>query len=667
MAQKRNILVYLANLSHVRSGILATESIPLNIGYLATFLKDTLPFKVDCQLFCEPEKLEKAFEKETPHILAVSNYIWNSNLNYLYASYYKQAYPEMMTLMGGPNFPGKAELKQQWLKAHPDIDFYALKEGEQTLAFLVDRFVTNGFGTDEIQESNIPGCCFMNHEELIDGGNGKRIEDFASLSSPYLTGMLDEFIEQGLVPVLQSNRGCPFKCAYCHSGDDYGRHIRPVPWQTVCDEIEYIAKKTTASSVHIADDNFGILEQDITIADKLIACRRRYGWPKMVLVSTSKTAPERVGKCLKRLGKSVYISASVQSMNENTLAEIKRKNLSFETYLSIINDLKRDDVHSLCELIIPMPKETVSSHLSALEKALRGGIDWIDQYTCMLLPNTDLAEDEYFDRFDMKRKCRIIPRDFGLYLDNRPVFEVEEVCVGTNSMSFLEYVDMRGFFFVVGCCYNLGAFQYYVRYFKKAEISLFDWLLAMQNLLKNDGSFAGDIYSDFMRETKDELFPSKEAIYSYFNMEKGFDELLGDRRGANLIMKYQAKSMLNLKAFIKVANHAALKLAVNCEPIVFEEIGDFELGLNGDLFGSETPIEMEFSIDLPAWNDSKSVSHSDFDSGPVSITFYHTDEQRKLIVNQQNQYGSSDDARGKILTRISPHQLQRNWRYSHDL
>ena len=39
-------LIYLANLTHYRDGIASTEAIPLNIGYLATYLRANLGHEV---------------------------------------------------------------------------------------------------------------------------------------------------------------------------------------------------------------------------------------------------------------------------------------------------------------------------------------------------------------------------------------------------------------------------------------------------------------------------------------------------------------------------------------------------------------------------------------------------------------------------------------------
>ena len=48
-----------------------------------------------------------------------------------------------------------------------------------------------------------------------------RIKDLDEIPSPYLNGMLDKFFDGKLTPFIETNRGCPFTCSFCHTGNDY--------------------------------------------------------------------------------------------------------------------------------------------------------------------------------------------------------------------------------------------------------------------------------------------------------------------------------------------------------------------------------------------------------------------------------------------------------------
>ena len=59
--------------------------------------------------------------------------------------------------------------------------------------------------------------CYLYEEKLI-GGPIERINNINIIPSPYLNGVMDEFFNYPLVPMLETNRGCPFSCAFCADG-----------------------------------------------------------------------------------------------------------------------------------------------------------------------------------------------------------------------------------------------------------------------------------------------------------------------------------------------------------------------------------------------------------------------------------------------------------------
>ena len=57
----------------------------------------------------------------------------------------------------------------------------------------------------------------------------ERIDDLASMPSPYLDGLFDELIkdcEYNLEGTIETTRGCPYSCTYCEIGTSYYQKIR---------------------------------------------------------------------------------------------------------------------------------------------------------------------------------------------------------------------------------------------------------------------------------------------------------------------------------------------------------------------------------------------------------------------------------------------------------
>ena len=126
--------IYLANLTHVNDGHYSSDYIPLNIGYLSAFTKTNLNVNnLDIKLFNLPDDLEKAMAEKTPDILATSSYGWSFQLNYFFLAHYKSKIPSIVTIMGGPNYPGT--LKEQEILEINDI----LDDNHKTIRALMKR------------------------------------------------------------------------------------------------------------------------------------------------------------------------------------------------------------------------------------------------------------------------------------------------------------------------------------------------------------------------------------------------------------------------------------------------------------------------------------------------------------------------------------------------
>ena len=54
----------------------------------------------------------------------------------------------------------------------------------------------------------------------------ERIMDLSQIPSPYLSNRLDEFLDGKLLPITQTNRGCPFTCTFCTEGQGYWTKVK---------------------------------------------------------------------------------------------------------------------------------------------------------------------------------------------------------------------------------------------------------------------------------------------------------------------------------------------------------------------------------------------------------------------------------------------------------
>ena len=89
--------------------------------------------------------------------------------------------------------------------------------------------------------------------------------------------MLAKFFDGKLTPFIETNRGCPFKCSFCHTGADYFHKLNKFSQDRVKAEIEYVGKKAGAlgiTNLHLADV-IGMYPQDNITCEMLLESKRK--------------------------------------------------------------------------------------------------------------------------------------------------------------------------------------------------------------------------------------------------------------------------------------------------------------------------------------------------------------------------------------------------------
>ena len=125
--------------------ILVSDTIPINIGFVGSYLKKQFGDKVEIVLFKYPKDVIEEIKKNPPDIIALSNYSWNSNLSEFVASIAKKFNPEVVTVQGGTNFPHESFLQKEFLIDRPSTDIYCLLEGERSCSNVVKRVIEKNF------------------------------------------------------------------------------------------------------------------------------------------------------------------------------------------------------------------------------------------------------------------------------------------------------------------------------------------------------------------------------------------------------------------------------------------------------------------------------------------------------------------------------------------
>ena len=202
----------------------------------------------------------------------MSNYPWNFNLGLTFFNLIKKISPKTVTVMGGPNIPLNDEDRQRFILKNPLIDFYVYLEGEEAFSNLVERMLAFRGNLEKMKLNPIDGIVHrIDDKNLVKGLWLKRRTNLDEIPSPYLGGFMDKFFDGKLSPMLETNRGCPFTCTYCHEGHSLITKVNYFSTERVFAELDYIGDRAPKSVSHLmfCDPNFGMYERDLSICEHI--------------------------------------------------------------------------------------------------------------------------------------------------------------------------------------------------------------------------------------------------------------------------------------------------------------------------------------------------------------------------------------------------------------
>jgi radical SAM superfamily enzyme YgiQ (UPF0313 family) len=668
----RRLKIYLADLTHTGVGI-ATEIMPLNVGLVASYARRRFEGAVEIEVFKYPEDLRDAIVLDPPDVLGCSNYTWNANLSYHFVRQARALKPDLVTVFGGTNYPFDPVNQRRFLEARPDLDLHTFYEGELAFANVVERLLGANNRSAALCEP-IPGCQSIDGVtgRFLNGGSLPRLKALDEIPSPYVSGILDRFFDGRLTPILETARGCPFSCNFCNAGDAYFNKMNLFSEEYIREEWEYVARRAAAFAGHmiLCDNNFGMIPRDARIAELMCELKERYGWPRSVTAWTGKNSKERVIEVTRRLGDTLSVSMSVQSLDAAVLRNIKRDNIKLDHYRAIARDLSAQGRPQHAELIVPLPDETWSSHVAALRDLLDSAVANVVTHTLQMLHGTPYKDDEsYVAKHGFVLRHRIVPRDFGIY-DGEHVFDTEEVAIGTKTFSPEEYLESRKLLLVIDLCYNGELFGALKRYIVSRGVRCSDWIWAIYRAQDAFVRAAWKIFDDFTRETQDELWESERALVEFYFRPENYARLLSGEAGGNILWKHKVRMIAEAadswidsvftvtRALLGATAEARQEAELDAlRRFIGASVRDaFRLSAPG------TPLVEELSIDVGAWlGDGAARPLEDYRrTPPVRIAFRFDAEQQELRCDAASRYGDNLHGWVKLVQRLgSTHRLMR--------
>ena len=676
MERTKPLKIYLGDLTYT-TVTLATEAFPLNVGFIASYCKKLFGDAVEITLFKYIEDIDKAVNESPPDILGLSNYCWSHNVSSEIFKMCKKSNPNVVTVWGGPNFPIDFPSQKKFMKQYPEVDVYVPTEGEtgfSNIVSLVLKLTSLENASESIQKNPIEGCISRdNNGEIHYSIPTIRISSLNEIPSPYQNGMMDKFFDGKLTPMLQTNRGCPFHCTFCTDGRDEVNKINHFSIERVQSDIEYIAEHTPKNthSLHISDLNFGMYPRDLEICESLAKIQQKFDYPKYIKCTTGKNQKDKIINAIKKLNNSLRVTMSVQSLDPDVLHNIRRDNISVDHMLALYPALKEADLQTTSEVILGLPGETFENHIQTLRDLVKARMDEIVVHTCMLLDGSEMGLPEERKKWEMKTKFRVLQRDFAQLSNEKKVIEYEEVVVGSKTMTFEEYIELRVLAFIIFVTNQGIVFDAIQKLLREQEIDVFELYYEMLTSRNESSENTQNAIEQFKNDTIDELWDSPKDLLENFQKDSEYKKLLNGEAGTNVIYHYKAVVISELMGdwteHVIASAHKLIKNSKNYDNDLekqFESVANYCRGLSHNVLGQdrlETNPQYYFDYNIPTWLSPKNnLKLDNFKlEKKLKVSFEIDDEQFKMVQDNIDVYGHSRIGKSKTLKMLPNQKLWR--------
>jgi len=661
--------VTFADLTHTGVAVDANNT-PLAVGFIAAHAKMQLGDALDARLFKYPAALSQFLRHQTPSIACFTNYMWNGRLACTFARAIKQRHPETVIVMGGPNYPIDVSEQRKFLEQRPEIDFYIDGEGEMAFVGLFQALEAVNFDGERLKALGtvVPSVHYLHEGQFVRGELLPRILELDKhLPSPYTMGLMDEFFDDKLSPMIQTSRGCPYSCTFCHDGILYMNKTRAFSTERVREELAYIESRVKTATLQLADLNWGMFPGDLQTAECLAETRKRSGWPRNIMTATAKNQKDRIVEMSRILGDLLQLGASIQSTDAEVLREVKRTNISLDAIVKMAKNATASRTGSFTEIILGLPTDTKEKHRKSVFDMLDAGIQDIRSFQFILLPGTEASDNASRERFQYDTGFRVLARCFGrydVYDEPTAIAEVQEIVLGTATMPRDDYFESRAFDLTVAIFNNGGILKEFFRLGETLGVPKSKVIARIYQLIRESSGSLADIYTEFRNGEGRNFYETRDELETFLARPETMDAFLRGDYGVNHI--YKARTTAILKFFDEVAAiaHEALHAELADHGILDETLELYLHELLQVVVARKSQLtNLDVSTSVTLHFDYKQLQLQDFLADPReyfipggrTFTVSHSDTQRVDLRKYFRQYGETVEGIGQFMQRNDSH------------
>ncbi len=404
----------------------------------------------------------------------------------------------------------------------PDIDVIVKGEGEPVIEHLIPKALGNG------DFSNVPSVAFRKNGSVVENPRVYLDENEPIPSPDYSLVKIGEYIAHntknpyvhpGFV-LIESGRGCPYRCSFCAPAKIWGGRVRYRPVPEIIEEMIYLAEK---------GGNFSFFTQDnlekkflFDLSNALLEEKKNISWG---CYSRLDRLPDDMAPLLSQAGCRL-IFTGFETPNRNAQKKIRKVVNSISTFekLKIFN---HNGIRFIGSFIAGFSGETeeeldntmhfaiecaVGHDFEALNRMIdqtaQENLPWAPENICVIhplfyMPGTDDFNEEqdtlHISRYSLHPDC------YGSFLFSHEEFKDDWSFLGSNPyINHLPEEQVRYY------CSTLRLFN-----FLNSRPYFFALLMRVQNktpltLLKEMVDSLGE---EFVLSEKIEIFEKKSRNY----------------------------------------------------------------------------------------------------------------------------------------------------------
>lgn len=354
---------------------------PLAAGYLkaAAFTAGLLN-DIDIEILNEDDtnlsgdaRLIDLIVSKAPDVVGWSLFLWNARRSLYLSSEIKKRCPDTRIVVGGPEVSSETD----YVLHYPAVDSGCFGEGETVFVEMLRSFC---FGTPDM--ADLSGIFYKKNQELLVNPGKNYVKNLDQTSSPFLLDYIN--VKNHPMISYETNRGCPFHCAYCQTATLPFRHFSV---ERICADIHYFVKERVRK-VRLSDSNVALHPDFVKLFTEIkrIVSNRNIGFSGFAY---AEHLTEEKVSLLKECN-FTFLELGLQTIHQETLKTLRRPKLNKDAFLRGLELLETYEITYHIDTIIGLPGESYSDYKATIDFLNDHHVKYIEAFPLMIMPGTEL-------------------------------------------------------------------------------------------------------------------------------------------------------------------------------------------------------------------------------------------------------------------------------------